>query len=51
MAACKSALVVGTRHGVILSYAFYLWGAFHYLIGSFGLSNALAKARADRGEA
>ena len=50
-AACGGALVLGTRQGVILAYAFSLWGAFHYLLGSFGLKEALAKARADRGEA
>ena len=50
-AACSAALVLGTRQGVILSYAFGLWGAFHYLLGSFGLKEAMAKARADRGEA
>jgi MFS family permease len=49
-AACSGALVLGTRHGVIVAYAFSLWGAFHYLLGSFGLAKAMAKARADRGE-
>jgi MFS family permease len=50
-AACSGALVLGTRHGIIVAYAFGLWGAFHYLLGSFGLAKAMAKARADRGEA
>ena len=50
-AACSGALVLGTRQGVILAYGFSLWGAFHYLLGSFGLAKALAKARSDRGEA
>jgi MFS family permease len=50
-AACSGALVLGTRHGIVVAYAFSLWGAFHYLLGSFGLAKALAKARADRGEA
>ncbi|MDB5497579.1 MAG: transporter [Phenylobacterium sp.] len=49
-AACSGALVLGTRHGIIVAYAFSLWGAFHYLLGSFGLAKAMAKARADRGE-
>jgi hypothetical protein len=49
-AACSGALVLGTRHGVIVSYGFYLWGAFHYLLASFGLKGAMARARADRGE-
>jgi MFS family permease len=50
-AACSGALVLGTRHGVILAYAVSLWAAVHYLIASFGLKTAMAKARADRGEA
>jgi hypothetical protein len=50
-AACKGSLVLGTRQGVILSYAFYLWGAFHYVLAAFGLKAELAKARAARGEA
>ena len=50
-AACSGALVLGTRHGVIVAYAFGLWGAFHYLLGSFGIGKAMAKARAERGEA
>jgi predicted MFS family arabinose efflux permease len=49
-AACSGALVLGTRHGIIVAYGFSLWGAFHYLLGSFGLAKAMAKARADRGE-
>jgi MFS family permease len=49
-AACSGALVLGTRHGIIVAYAFGLWGAFHYFLGSFGLKGAMAKARADRGE-
>jgi hypothetical protein len=43
--------VLGTRQGVILSYAFYLWGAAHYVMGAFGLKGAMARARAARGEA
>lgn len=49
-AACHEALVGGTRHGIILAYAFNLWGALHYLIGSFGIGKALAEAKAARGE-
>lgn len=48
--ACKGSLVLATRHGVLVGYFFSLWGAFHYLLGAFGLKEALAKARADRGE-
>lgn len=36
---------------MILAYAVSLWGALHYLLASFGLKTAMAKARADRGEA
>jgi MFS family permease len=48
---CKASLASATRSGVIVSICFYLWAAFHYLLGSIGLAQALAKARADRGEA
>ncbi|WP_293903922.1 MFS transporter [Phenylobacterium sp.] len=50
-AACGGALVLATRHGILVAYAVSLWGALHYLLGSFGLKQAMAKARADRGEA
>ena len=50
-AACSSALVLGTRQGILVAYAMMLWAAGHYLVGSFGLADALAKARAARGEA
>ncbi len=48
---CKASLITATREGVIVSILFYLWAAFHYLLGSIGLAKTLAKARADRGEA
>ena len=51
MAHCKSTLVLATRRGIIVSLCFYLWASLHYLLGSFGIAKALAKARADRGEA
>jgi MFS family permease len=50
-AACHGALVLGTRQGILVAYAFGLWAALHYLLASFGLTDALAKARAARGEA
>lgn len=49
-ASCHSALVLGTRHGVLVAYGFGLWAALHYLLAAFGIGKALAKARADRGE-
>ncbi len=48
---CKVSLVHATRSGVIISLCFYLWAAFHYLLGSIGLVKAMANARAARGEA
>lgn len=50
-AACKAALILGTRQGIILSYGFLIWGGVHYVLAAFGLAKAMAKARADRGEA
>ncbi len=50
-AACGAALVLGTRQGIIISYAFGVWGALHFALAAIGLPQALAKARADRGEA
>ena len=50
-AACKASLVLATRHGILIAYLFALWGAFHYFLASIGLKEAMAKARADRGEA
>jgi MFS family permease len=48
---CHVSLVSATRSGVIVSIGFYLWAAFHYLLGSFGLVKAMSRARTDRGEA
>lgn len=50
-ALCTGALTLGTRHGQIVAYAFGLWGALHYLIGSFGIGRSLAEAQAARAEA
>jgi hypothetical protein len=49
--ACGGALSLATRQGVLVAYALGLWAAVHYLLASFGLKAAMAKARADRGEA
>lgn len=51
VAACNTALITATRQGILISYAVGLWGALHYFLGSFGLAQAMAKARTDRGEA
>jgi MFS family permease len=50
-AACQGSLVLATRHGILVAYVFMIWGGFHYFLASIGLKEALAKARADRGEA
>ena len=47
---CTSSVALATRQGVIVGLCFYLWAAFHYFLGSFGLVKAMSKARADRGE-
>jgi MFS family permease len=41
--ACSVALVKGTREGILVSYAFLVWGALHYLLAAPGLPKALAK--------
>lgn len=40
--ACRGAVRLATRQGVLIAYAFGLWGALHYLLASFGLKSALA---------
>ncbi|MEJ0066618.1 MAG: hypothetical protein WDM85_15395 [Caulobacteraceae bacterium] len=34
-AACKPTLVRATQEGLIVTFFFYAWGAFHYLLASF----------------
>ncbi|HEY2658158.1 MAG TPA: MFS transporter [Caulobacteraceae bacterium] len=50
-ALCSATLVTSTREGIVVSVCFYLWAGFHYLLGSFGLTQALQRARTLRGEA
>ncbi len=38
--ACRAAVRLSTRQGVLLAYAFGLWGAFHYLLAAIGLRRA-----------
>jgi MFS family permease len=47
-ARCHGSLVSATRQGIVLSTIFYAWGAFHYLLGSFGLAKRLATVAAER---
>ncbi|WP_374575638.1 spinster family MFS transporter [Phenylobacterium sp.] len=48
---CHAASALATRQGIVVTVLFYLWAAFHYLLGSFGLVKALSDARVARGEA
>jgi MFS family permease len=45
-AACHAAIVTATRQGQIITYAIGLWGAFHYFLGSFGLTRDLIGTKA-----
>ena len=47
-ARCHEALVAGTRQGILLTIGFYVWGAFHYLLASFGIARRLATVAAER---
>jgi hypothetical protein len=35
---------------MVVTLSFFVWAALHFGLGSIGLTQALAKARADRGE-
>ena len=50
-AACKPSLVRATQAGLIVTFFFYGWGAFHYFLASLTLAKDLRKAAAERGEA
>jgi MFS family permease len=41
--ACHAALVLGTRHGVVLTYCVYFWASAHYLIAAIGMRKVLGK--------
>ncbi|MEO8812707.1 MAG: MFS transporter [Caulobacteraceae bacterium] len=41
---CETALVLGTRQGIIVTVCFYGWAAVHYLLGSIGLARQLTDA-------
>jgi MFS family permease len=50
-AACKPTLVRATREGLLVTFVFYGWGAFHYFLAALTLAKDLRKAAAERGEA
>jgi len=47
-ARCREALVSATRQGIVFTIVFYAWGAFHYLLASFGIARRLAAVAAER---
>ena len=49
-ASCKTTLIAATRGGILVTIFFYAWAAFHYLLGSFGLSKELGRVAAARKE-
>jgi MFS family permease len=46
--ACKGALNISTREGIVVTYLFSAWGALHYFLGSFGLAKELDRVAAER---
>jgi len=47
-AQCKTALLGGTRQGIVVTIGFYVWGAVHYFLASFGLAKRMASVAAAR---
>jgi predicted MFS family arabinose efflux permease len=45
---CKAAEITATRQGLLVTFCFYAWAAFHYLLGAFGLATQLAAAAEQR---
>jgi len=45
---CKASLIHATRQGILVTLCFLAWGAFHYLLGSFGIAKRLATVAAER---
>jgi MFS family permease len=50
-AGCKPSLIRASQQGLIVTFFFYGWGAFHYFLASLTLAKDLRKAAAERGEA
>jgi MFS family permease len=49
-AACKPSLVRATQEGQIVTFFFYAWGAFHYLLAAFTLPGDLRRAAAEQAQ-
>jgi hypothetical protein len=43
-ARCASTEALATRQGILVMTGFIAWGAFHYLLASFGLADRMAEA-------
>jgi MFS family permease len=50
-AACRPTLMRATREGLVVTFFFYGWGAFHYFLAALTLAKDLKKAAIERGEA
>jgi hypothetical protein len=50
-AACHDVLAQATRRGMLVTFFFYAWGAFHYFLAALTLPGDLRRAAAERGEA
>jgi predicted MFS family arabinose efflux permease len=44
MAACRSTLTLATRHGLLLTLAFFGWACVHYLLAAAGIGKSLRAA-------
>jgi predicted MFS family arabinose efflux permease len=42
--ACRSTLVLGTRHGLLVTLAFFGWAVLHYLLAAGGIGRSLRAA-------
>ncbi len=47
-ASCKTALLGGTRQGILVTIVFYVWGSLHYFLAAPGLAKRLADVAAAR---
>jgi MFS family permease len=45
---CRASLISATRQGILVTTLFYVWGAFHFLLASFGIARRLAAVAAER---
>ena len=45
---CQRSLITATRQGILVTALFYAWGAFHFLLASFGLARRLDTVAAER---